>query len=214
MTLDTIGYAHARQGREAARAPSPVMRPFVSTSPITEMIEPASASAPIRLAREPDFRLGAMTIRPSLCEVLVGGGRQRLQPRVMQVLVALARMEDRLVSRDALIDSCWGGRIVGEDSINRCIGRLRRLADAFEGNFSIETVARVGYRLNAAEAGAPLQAPRPSANARSLRGAFALVAAALAIGPARCWPGASLGKRRHVRPMGPRMRLGPGLVPV
>ena len=178
MSLDAIAYSQPRQGR----ALRPTTRPFISSSLMTEEIEPASALPPIRLAREPDFRLGAMRIRPSLCEVLVGGGRQRLQPRVMQVLVALARMEDRVVSRDALIDSCWGGRIVGEDAINRCIGRLRRLAQTFEGGFSIETVARVGYRLNAAEVGAPLPVARSSANAWNLRGAFTLVAAALAIG--------------------------------
>jgi DNA-binding winged helix-turn-helix (wHTH) protein len=182
MPLDTITYAQARQGREAAEILGAAMRPFNGSSSMTDKIGPASASAPVRLAHQPDFRLGAMTIRPSLCEVLVRGGRQRLQPRVMQVLVALARMEDRVVSRDALIDSCWGGRIVGEDAINRCIGRLRRLAKTFAGGFSIETVARVGYRLNAAEAGAPLPVARSSANASSLRGAFALVAAALAIG--------------------------------
>jgi DNA-binding winged helix-turn-helix (wHTH) protein len=182
MTLDTIAYAHARQRQETAEAPGHAMRRFISASSMTEKIETASMSAPIRLAREADFRLGAMTIRPSLCEVLVRGGRQRLEPRVMQVLVALARMEDQVVSRDTLIERCWAGRIVGEDAINRCIGRLRRLARTFEGGFAIETVARVGYRLNAAEAGAPLQAPRPSADVWSLRGAFALVAAALAIG--------------------------------
>ncbi len=182
MTLDTIAYAHARQGREAADAPGPTMRAIFRTSPMIERIDAASPSAPIRLAREADFRLGALTIRPSLCEVLARGGRQRLQPRVMQVLVALARMEDQVVSRDALIDSCWDGRIVGEDAINRCIGRLRRLTQTFEGGFSIETVARVGYRLDAADAGAPSQSPGSSASARSLSGAFALVAAALAIG--------------------------------
>jgi DNA-binding winged helix-turn-helix (wHTH) protein len=182
MPLDTIAYSQARHGREAAEALRPTMRPLISSSPMTEEIEPTSAWALIHLAREPDFRLGSMTIRPSLCEVLVGGSRQRLQPRVMQVLVALARLEDRVVSRDALIDSCWGGRIVGGDAINRCIGRLRRLAQTFEGGYSIETVARVGYRLNAADVGAPLQIARSSANAWSLRGAFALVAAALAIG--------------------------------
>jgi DNA-binding winged helix-turn-helix (wHTH) protein len=181
MTLDTITYARARQGREAAEVPASPVRPFFSLPPMPENREPAGASSPIRLARETDFRLGAMTIRPSLCEVLVGGGRQRLQPRVMQVLVALARMEDRVVSRDALVDSCWDGRIVGEDSINRCIGRLRRLSQSCGGGFAIETVARVGYRLNAA-AGAPAQTSRPSAPALSLRGAVTLVAAALAIG--------------------------------
>jgi DNA-binding winged helix-turn-helix (wHTH) protein len=149
---------------------------------MTGKVGSASALAPIRLAREPDFRLGVLTVRPSLCEVQARGGRQRLQPRVMQVLVALARVENRVVSRDALIETCWGGRIVGEDAINRCIGRLRRLAETCEGGFAIETVARVGYRLNAAEVVAPSPVPRSPANALSLRGAFALVAAALAIG--------------------------------
>jgi DNA-binding winged helix-turn-helix (wHTH) protein len=181
MTLDTITYARPRQERDAAEAPAPARPPFFNPAPLSEKIKAESPSAPIRLARQADFRLGAMTIRPSLCEILVGGGRQRLQPRVMQVLVALARMEDRVVSRDALVDSCWDGRIVGEDSINRCIGRLRRLSQSCGGGFAIETVARVGYRLNAA-AGAPAQTSRPSAPALSLRGAVTLVAAALAIG--------------------------------
>jgi DNA-binding winged helix-turn-helix (wHTH) protein len=182
MPVDTIVYAQARQDRPATEAPGPAIRPFVSASSLTEKIGLASASSPIRLAREPDFHLGALTIRPSLCEVLAGGARQRLQPRVMQVLVALARVEDGVVSRDALIESCWGGRIVGEDAINRCIGQLRRLAETCDGGFCIETLARVGYRLNAVQDGAPSPAPRSSPNGLSLRGAFALVAAALAIG--------------------------------
>jgi DNA-binding winged helix-turn-helix (wHTH) protein len=182
MSVDTIAYAQARQGRQAAEAQRPAIRPFVSPSSMTEKIGLASASSPIRLAREPDFHLGALTIRPSLCEVSIRGGRQRLQPRVMQVLVALARAEDRVVSRDALIESCWGGRIVGEDSINRCIGRLRRLGETCEDGFSIETLARVGYRLTAAEVCEPFPVAASTAKASGLRGAFALVVAALAIG--------------------------------
>ncbi|WP_297695100.1 hypothetical protein, partial [Phenylobacterium sp.] len=46
-----------------------------------------------------------------------------LEPRVMQVLVALARERGEIVSRDDLIASCWAGRIVGEDAINRCTFR-------------------------------------------------------------------------------------------
>ena len=38
--------------------------------------------------------------------------------------------------------------MVGEDAINRAIGRLRRLSEADNGaSFQIETIARVGYRL-------------------------------------------------------------------
>ena len=107
----------------------------------------------------------------------------------MQVLAALARMQDRVVSRDDLIEACWGGRIVGEDAINRCIGRLRRLAENVDGSFAIETVARVGYRLTAATAGAAPSVPPAPAETWSLRAVLVVVVAALAIGA-----GAVLGR--------------------
>ena len=87
------------------------------------------ASRPVDLAQEPDFALGSLQVRPSLREVLVGAEREVLEPRVMQVLVALARRPDQVISRDQLIDACWAGRVVGEDAINRCIARVRRLAE-------------------------------------------------------------------------------------
>jgi TolB-like protein/DNA-binding winged helix-turn-helix (wHTH) protein/Tfp pilus assembly protein PilF len=70
----------------------------------------------------------------------------------MQVLVALVRAGGAVVSRDDLILRCWDGRVVGEAAINRCIFKLRELADAGEGRtyFHIETIARVGYRLEPA----------------------------------------------------------------
>lgn len=111
-----------------------------------------SEAAAVELAREPDIRLGAVLIRPSRRELVVRARRMRLEPRVMQVLVALARAKGGVVSHGELIDSCWSGRIVGEDAIYRCIVRLRRLATALEGPFCIETIARVGYRLMHAEA--------------------------------------------------------------
>jgi DNA-binding winged helix-turn-helix (wHTH) protein len=161
--------------------------------------------APVRLAREPDFSLGGLTVRPSLCEVEAHGRRRRLEPKVMQVLVALARAGDRVVSRDALIDACWGGRIVGEDAINRCIGRLRRLAEAFEGAFSIETVIRVGYRLTPVviEAARPAR-PHVQARRWSLRMVVAIAAAALAIGA-----GAVLAFEQVSRPLSIAQQMGP-----
>jgi DNA-binding winged helix-turn-helix (wHTH) protein len=149
------------------------------------------AAAPIRLAREADFRLGGLKVRPSLCEVEAHGRRRRLEPRVMQVLVALARADGRVVSRDGLIDSCWGGRIVSEDAINRCIGKLRRLAEAFDGGFAIETVPRIGYRLNRLALGAdPSQ--RAWDSGPSLRAAVALGVAALLVLIGRRSPGQAL----------------------
>jgi len=81
------------------------MRRFADQSPMIEAPEPARASRPVILAREPDFRLGGLLIRPSLREASAGSRRHMLEPRVMQVLVALARMDGQVVSRDELIEA-------------------------------------------------------------------------------------------------------------
>ncbi|MEI9989522.1 MAG: LpqB family beta-propeller domain-containing protein [Rhizomicrobium sp.] len=104
----------------------------------------------IDLAHARDFPLGRMTVRPSIREVEHPGGRETLEPRIMQVLVALADAGGAVVSRDDLIARCWEGRIVGEDAINRAIGRLRRLSELDDGaSFAIDTIPRIGYRLRA-----------------------------------------------------------------
>ncbi|HEX4272920.1 MAG TPA: winged helix-turn-helix domain-containing protein [Rhizomicrobium sp.] len=122
------------------------------------------AKTAIDLARVEDFDLGASRVSPSTREVLRGSDREMLEPRVMQVLVALFQANGRVVSRDELIFRCWEGRIVGEDAINRAIGRLRRLSEADnQASFEIETIPRVGYRLLAAEVGS--QAPEAVAPA-------------------------------------------------
>jgi TolB-like protein/DNA-binding winged helix-turn-helix (wHTH) protein/cytochrome c-type biogenesis protein CcmH/NrfG len=109
---------------------------------------------PIDLADETDFQLGALLVSPSTRDVGRGELREMLEPRVMQVLVALFQANGQVVSRDELIARCWDGRIVGEDAINRAIGRLRRLSEVdLEASFAVETIPRVGYRLMATEPG-------------------------------------------------------------
>jgi TolB-like protein len=108
----------------------------------------AAPTKPIDLARTADFSLGHAHIRPSARQVKAGDVLESLEPRVMQVLVLLAQSAGRTVSRDTMIERCWGGVIVGEDAVQRCIGRLRKVAET-TGAFEIVTLSRVGYRLNA-----------------------------------------------------------------
>lgn len=121
--------------------------------------------APVDLARAPEMTLGSALIVPAYSEVVVSGQIVRLQPRVMQVLVALARAQGHVVSRDDLVASCWGGLAVGDDSINRCIQRLRRLAQTeAPDSFVITTLPRIGYRLTAPGlSSAPTAATVPAA---------------------------------------------------
>ncbi len=129
--------------------------------------QPASGpDGRVDLASEAAFSLGAAMVRPALLEVTAAGRTQILQPRVMQVLVALARRRGEVVSRDALVARCWDGLNVGEDAINRCIAALRKLAVASGGAFAIETVPRVGYRLAAAPASAATAVAEPPARPR------------------------------------------------
>ena len=100
----------------------------------------------IHLADEEELVVGRTTVRPATLEILLDGRRQTIEPRMMQLLVALARAGGQVVSRDSLVISCWGGRAIGDDAINRCVAKVRRLAGEAAG-FRVETITRVGYRL-------------------------------------------------------------------
>lgn len=127
-----------------------------------------AGTGPIDLSRAQPFRIGALTVEPAVCRV-AGAATAQLEPRVMQVLVLLAGESPQVVSRDLMIQRCWQGRIVGDDAINRVIGRLRSVARDCDGaSFAIETVNKVGYRLvgdvvqlGAAEPPAPWRSAAP-----------------------------------------------------
>jgi DNA-binding winged helix-turn-helix (wHTH) protein/Tol biopolymer transport system component len=106
------------------------------------------AAPAISLAEEEDFSLGLLRVRPSARLVSIGERTETVEPRVLQVLVLLARAAGQVVSREQLIDRCWGGRIVGDDAVNNAIVKVRALAAlSDEPAFEIETIPRVGYRL-------------------------------------------------------------------
>ena len=156
--------------------------------PGTVLTGSEAGQAFIDLVREPVFPLAGMQVSPPSRELLVGGTAVMLQPRIMQVLIALARRRGEVVSRDDLILACWGGRAVGEDAINRCIQAVRRLAET-HGGFAVQTIARVGYRLT--ETASAADGNRVSAPHGPPKGA----SAAAPIGNP---PDSSRNERRHL----------------
>ena len=138
----------------------------------------------IDLAAEPDFALGALRVSPSACRVAGAAGEERVEPRVMEVLVTLARAGGRTVTRDQLVAACWDGRAVSDDAITRAITKVRQLGrSADPPHFTLETVPRVGFRLEAGIARpaepAPQQPSKPAASRRGLWAATVFVVAAL-----------------------------------
>jgi len=98
----------------------------------------------VELAHEPPFRLGLLDAEPATRQLKFGDVSVTIEPRVMQVLVALFRAGS-IVTREELIQRCWDGRVVGDDAINRVLSRIRHIdADFGQGSFSVETITKVG----------------------------------------------------------------------
>lgn len=159
------------------------------------------------LAETEDFRLGGMVVSPSTGRVLVEGEPTRVEALTMAVLVTLARAEGATVSRDALIQACWGGRIVSDDAVGRAIAKVRALERcATPAPFTLETVPKIGYRLIGAFAKIRSEAPQADIPAPSSPptkrlprripawlllggGILAVLASVAALGPERFAPG-------------------------
>lgn len=133
----------------------------------------ADRARPLELAEETVFPLGELVVEPATRQVHHRGAAITLEPRVMQVLVVLARSPGRVVGRQELSDRCWDGRVVGDNAINRVVSRLRHLAGELDDHaFAIETIARVGYRLTVAPVvGAPLASAAVAATRTAPAGA-------------------------------------------
>lgn len=111
----------------------------------------------------------------------------RLEPKVMDVLVALAESPGEVVSRDHLFETIWRGIVVSDECLTRAISQIRRaIQDAGGDGVRIETVPKRGYRLVASGADAIAEHPSPSARrappSKGLLAFFAAAAGALMSG--------------------------------
>lgn len=98
---------------------------------------------------EQAFRLGPWTVDPMRGAISGPGGEaHHLEPKVMQVLVLLARDAGRLVTRDRLLDAVWSRHVAADQLLTRAISELRRVLDDQKSEpLYIETVPKRGYRL-------------------------------------------------------------------
>jgi len=97
---------------------------------------------------EGDFQVGPWLIVPSLNAVSHNGESIHLAPKVMGVLVCLAKHAGQSVSKEDLLQTVWPGTFVGDDVLKGSISELRRVFedDAREPTI-IQTIPKRGYRL-------------------------------------------------------------------
>jgi TolB-like protein/DNA-binding winged helix-turn-helix (wHTH) protein/Flp pilus assembly protein TadD len=109
---------------------------------------------------DPDqaLRIGSWLVEPDLGCLTQDGRSVKLEPKVMDLLVYLARRPGRVLPREELEQAIWAGTVVGYDALTSAIIKLRKAFDDDSRHpWLIETVPKRGYRLIApvTEAGAP-----------------------------------------------------------
>lgn len=94
------------------------------------------------------FRIGDWIVEPPRNRIRRGSNVVRLRPRVMEVLVHLAREPSAVVGIAELVERLWPRLESGRDAVHRAITELRRaLGDDAKHPTYIETIPKRGYRL-------------------------------------------------------------------
>jgi len=94
------------------------------------------------------FNLGEWEILPGHGELRCGDEVRRPEPKQFAVLIALAKRDTNVVTKQELVDEVWDGRATADEPITRCVSQLRQHLDDRETPHKlIETMQRRGYRL-------------------------------------------------------------------
>lgn len=93
------------------------------------------------------FTLGDWEVLPAKGVLRCGDEEIHPEPKVLEVLLALARRGGDLVTKDELIEEVWDGKAFSDEPILRCISLLRGHFHDKKPFTIIETLPRRGYRL-------------------------------------------------------------------
>ena len=99
--------------------------------------------------------IGSLAFDPGAGELRRGGSVRRLEPRAASVLSVLAYRAGDVVTRQELLDGCWGEGEGSDEALTQTISQIRRtLAELNEADGLIETLSKRGYRLKSVARGA------------------------------------------------------------
>jgi TolB-like protein/DNA-binding winged helix-turn-helix (wHTH) protein/Tfp pilus assembly protein PilF len=112
-----------------------------------------------------EVRIGKWIVHPALDCIVRGTETQKLEPRMMRLLLCLADSAGAVVSVDRLLTEVWPDVVVGSASVYQAVSQLRKILGDVDPNPTyIATIPRKGYRLiasvqRATAAGHTPQAP-------------------------------------------------------
>lgn len=93
------------------------------------------------------YKLGDFTLEPETKKLRRNGDELHLANRPFQVLLYLIENQDRLVSRNELLEKFWDGKDVYDDALRKAVGTIRKtLNDHHDHPQFIETRWAGGYR--------------------------------------------------------------------
>ena len=114
---------------------------------------------------EQGFRIGELRVDPQAGEVTGPGSTRQLDPKVMAVLVYMAKRAGHVITREEFLAALWPGAVVSDDALARCFYELRRELSLAGGSDEfrvlIETLPKRGHRLNGEVQPAPPPGPSP-----------------------------------------------------
>src|SRR5512144_378766 len=94
------------------------------------------------------FLFGDHTLDADRRELRRGAEAISVEPQVFDLLIYLVENRDRVVSKDDLIASIWGGRVVSDSTLTSRINAARKAVGDSGGNQKlIRTIARKGLRF-------------------------------------------------------------------
>lgn len=95
-----------------------------------------------------DFRFGECLIQPQLNRIKTPHDSIRVEPKVMELLVYLAKHREEVLPKERVIQTVWPDSYVADDVLTSAVWKLRRtLGDDPKDPRYIETIPKAGYRL-------------------------------------------------------------------
>ena len=111
---------------------------------------------PLVYLRHNPFFLNGLRVDPSALLVSSAQGETSLEPKIMELLVALSSRTGELWRREELLDALWPPGQGSDEGLTRNISIIRKILSEGHGiNKVLVTVRKLGYRLDAKVSEAP-----------------------------------------------------------